>query len=316
MMRRPPTLHWEAVEEMVDGILARRIYTNHGPLAQALEHAAADRHGARHAIAVTNPVIGLTMMLEAAGAPGTILVSALAPRRCLQAISCTGATPEFCDVDDLFHWRSRPTAAHGRPGGAILLAPEYDGSDAAFAASAAACGLVCIVDGTTLPRAHPALAILPGLRDGPSSACILADDDGFAARLRNIRSSYGAGPPVPVRRTANGRLSEVQAGLALLQSINPVRPCFDALPPQLNGRPNRRFGPAMAVIMDGAAEREAALAALLSEGHPAYRPSALPEGARSCRNAADFAARAILLKTATPTDSRPRSAFQAPAMAG
>ncbi len=316
-MRRPPaSLHWQAVEEMIDGILARRVYTNHGPLAQALEHAAADRHEARHAIAVTNPVIGLTMMLEAAGAPGPVLVSALAPPRCLQAISCTGSTPEFCDVDDLFCWRSLPAAARGQSAGAILLAPEYDGADAAFAASAAACGLACIVDGTTLPRAHPALAILPGLRDGPSSACILADDDGFAARLRNVRSSYGAGPPVPVRRTANGRLSEVQAGLALLQSIDPVRPCLEAVPPQLSGRPNRRFGPAMAVIMESAAERETVLAALLSEAHPACRPSALPEGARSCRNAADFAARAILLTMAAPTEARLRNALNAPAMAG
>jgi dTDP-4-amino-4,6-dideoxygalactose transaminase len=46
--------------------------------------------------------------------------------------------------------------------------------------------------------------------------CISTDDDELAARLRNIRSSYGAGHSVHVRRTANGRMSEAQAAIALL----------------------------------------------------------------------------------------------------
>ncbi|MBV9523972.1 MAG: DegT/DnrJ/EryC1/StrS family aminotransferase, partial [Alphaproteobacteria bacterium] len=46
--------------------------------------------------------------------------------------------------------------------------------------------------------------------------CITTGDDDLAARLRNIRSSYGAGRPVSVVRTANGRMSEAQAALALL----------------------------------------------------------------------------------------------------
>jgi dTDP-4-amino-4,6-dideoxygalactose transaminase len=46
--------------------------------------------------------------------------------------------------------------------------------------------------------------------------CVCTIDGGLAARLRNIRSSYGAGVPVHVRRTANGRMSEAQAAIALL----------------------------------------------------------------------------------------------------
>jgi dTDP-4-amino-4,6-dideoxygalactose transaminase len=46
--------------------------------------------------------------------------------------------------------------------------------------------------------------------------CIATNDDDLAARLRNIRSSYGAGTPVPVPITANGRFSEAQAAIALM----------------------------------------------------------------------------------------------------
>ena len=46
--------------------------------------------------------------------------------------------------------------------------------------------------------------------------CITTDDDDLAARMRNIRSSYGAGPPVSVPITTNGRFSEAQAALGLL----------------------------------------------------------------------------------------------------
>jgi dTDP-4-amino-4,6-dideoxygalactose transaminase len=46
--------------------------------------------------------------------------------------------------------------------------------------------------------------------------CLCTNDDVLAARLRNIRSSYGAGKPVPVVKTSNGRMSEAQAAIALL----------------------------------------------------------------------------------------------------
>ena len=46
--------------------------------------------------------------------------------------------------------------------------------------------------------------------------CLTTDDAELAKRLRNIRSSYGAGPPVPVAKTSNGRMSEAQAAIGLM----------------------------------------------------------------------------------------------------
>jgi dTDP-4-amino-4,6-dideoxygalactose transaminase len=47
-------------------------------------------------------------------------------------------------------------------------------------------------------------------------AVICTDDDDLAAHIRNIRSNYGMGRPVPVGKTGNGRLSEAQAAIALM----------------------------------------------------------------------------------------------------
>jgi dTDP-4-amino-4,6-dideoxygalactose transaminase len=44
---------------------------------------------------------------------------------------------------------------------------------------------------------------------------VCTDSDDLAAHVRNTRSSYGMGPPVPVSKTGNGRMSEAQAALAL-----------------------------------------------------------------------------------------------------
>ena len=46
--------------------------------------------------------------------------------------------------------------------------------------------------------------------------CVCTNDDQLAARLRNIRSSYGAGRPVIIPLTGNGRMSEAQAAMALM----------------------------------------------------------------------------------------------------
>jgi dTDP-4-amino-4,6-dideoxygalactose transaminase len=53
------------------------------------------------------------------------------------------------------------------------------------------------------------------LISGGDGACVCTNNDLTAAKLRNIRSSYGSGPAVPIPYTGNGRMSEIQAGLIL-----------------------------------------------------------------------------------------------------
>jgi dTDP-4-amino-4,6-dideoxygalactose transaminase len=77
----------------------------------------------------------------------------------------------------------------------------------------------CVVDGVSVGNfgsaevfSFHATKILSATEGG----CVCTNDDDLAARLRNIRSSYGAGKPVNVVKTANGRMSEAQAAIALL----------------------------------------------------------------------------------------------------
>ena len=193
---------WGVVERALNGMLERRWYTNHGPMAQALEARAAQVFEVRHAVAVANPTIGLAMLLEAlamleALGRRAVLVPPGARARCYQAVQWVGLEAVTAMGPDVF---------------AVLCSPaDTDQHWAGVAASGKAAFLTDGLGG----HLGPALVDLPAWGDDAGVACVTTDDDGLAGRLRNIRSSYGAGPPVAVVRTVNGRVSEIQAAMAL-----------------------------------------------------------------------------------------------------
>lgn len=305
---------WPQVEAMLDGILARRYYTNHGPLAQELEARLAEAHTVRHAVTVTNPAIALIMAVEALGLRGAVAVSALAPRGSAQAVAWAGLAPLFCDVDAAAFGLTAATAgARLTPETSAILAGPADGRRE-LAALAVARGLAFIAEGAPVAGHEVGLLALPGLGDDAGAACLLTDDGALAARLRNIRSSYGAGHPVPVVRTANGRLSEVQAAMSLLSLETAEAAAAHAvavLAAYRVGLPGLSVldrGGAAAVILPfrkqearhddagmGAVCQTGALARLRGAGWPARAPSPLHAGAAGCINAAAFVARAVLL---------------------
>ena len=296
---------WDRVEAMLDGILARRYYTNHGPLAQALEARVAGLRGVAHAIAVTNPSIALVMLIEALGLAGSVALPALAPRRCAQSVAWAGLQPRFCDVSPMGGMTAATARAGIGPDTSVILT-VCDGGEAGqdnagdeVAALAAGRGLAFVRDEAFGEgRGGIGLMTLPGQGDDAGAACILTGDAGLAARLRNIRSSYGAGRPVPVARTANGRLSEAQAAMALL-SLETAEAAAahaarlrDIYRNGLSGMQVASHGGAVAVIMEW---RNAALARLRGAGWPARVPDALDPRAADCRGAAEFVAHAVLL---------------------
>ncbi|GAC1346244.1 MAG: hypothetical protein NVSMB18_27900 [Acetobacteraceae bacterium] len=217
--------NWDQVAGALEGVLERRWYTNHGPKAQALELWCESRFAFRHAIAVTNPSIGLILLAEAQGLSGQVLLSISAPRFCAQALRWAGLQAEFVG-------RGPPDLAPPHAASALIATADIDTS--AAASWAAACGLAFFQIGTWT-KPGPALIELPSIADDAGLACVLTDDDGLAARLRNIRSSYGAGAPVTVARTVNGRASEVQAAIALMLLEEHG---FDALPCPLSRAPD------------------------------------------------------------------------------
>lgn len=224
---------WEDYEATFRELFERQYYTNHGPLVQRLEARLAETMQVRHAICVTNATIGLVMAVEALQLRGKVIVPSFTFIASAQCLSWTGLEPVFCDVDPVTH-QLDPVAVEK------LIDPEVtgilavnlwgDACDAeALQAVADRHGLQLFFDsahamgcsvGTRPIGGFGALEVFSfhatKVFSSAEGGCITTNDDALAARLRNIRSSYGAGKPVEVVKTSNGRMSEAQAAVGLL----------------------------------------------------------------------------------------------------
>lgn len=224
---------WNRYESAMHELFSRQYYTNHGPITQRLEHRLQVLLGVRNAICVTNSTIGLIIAAEAMELSGKVIVPGVSRIAGPLSLRWCGLEPVFCDVDLRTHHTTIAQLEEAmRPGVSAVLGVHLGGSAADSGAiddwataqgiksywdSAQALG--CAVGGRLLGcfgslevfSFHAAEIVSAG--DG---GFITTNDDALAARLRNIRSSYGAGPPAPVVRTANGRFSELQAAIAML----------------------------------------------------------------------------------------------------
>ena len=224
---------WERYEAAFRGIFGRGWYTNQGPLTQQLEQRLQQFLGVKHAICVSNATIGLMMLPDAMGLTGKVILPSFTFAAAAQALSWAGLQPVFCDVDLDTHQidveRIGPlvdehvSAIMGVNlwGGACDIAALGALADAEgvqlFFDSAHAFG--CAVGGARIGgfgRAEVFSFHATKVMSATEGGCICTNDDELAARLRNIRSSYGAGEPVAVVKTANGRMSEAQAAVALM----------------------------------------------------------------------------------------------------
>lgn len=229
-------LFWPSQDEyraMFHDIFERQYYTNHGPLAQALEQALAERLQVRHAICVTNEFIGLAMLAQALDLAGPVLMPAHASIKTVQSLDWAQVQPVFCDVNPETGMLDAQRAApwlEKHAIGAILgvnawggacdlpgLTQLARGADIPFYLDSSQ-GFGSLVDGTPLGGFGHAEVLsfhADHILNAGEGGVICTQDDALAARIRNIRSNYGMGPSVPVKKTGNGRLSEAQAALAL-----------------------------------------------------------------------------------------------------
>lgn len=226
----------ERYESAFRDIFTRQYYTNQGPLASRLEERLSAFHGVRHAVCVTNATIGLIMAAEAMGLHGRVIVPALASVSVLQSLTWAGLEPLFSDVDSRTHQIDADYTAdllnQGHSDIAAILAVNQWGSvcdTATLRDLARQFGVRLYFDSV-----HAFANIVNGapiggqgdievfslhsgqIMGGAEGSFLCTNDDSLAGRLRNIRSSYGAGIPVTVSKTSNGRLSEAQAALGLM----------------------------------------------------------------------------------------------------
>lgn len=225
--------NWSEYQVLFRDIFERQYYTNHGPLAQRLEAALAERLGVRHAILVTNEYLGLVLACQALGLAGPVLVSGLSPLATVQPLGWSGGHPVFCDVDpnsgliNVCQIESMLAAEQARA--VLAINPWGDAVDVERLETVclrygvpllfdSSQGLFSEVGGRPLGGFGQAEVFslhatqILGAEEG---GVVCTQSDELAAVMRNMRSSYGMGCPIPGLRTINGRMSEAQAALGL-----------------------------------------------------------------------------------------------------
>jgi dTDP-4-amino-4,6-dideoxygalactose transaminase len=233
-------------------------FTNHGPLAKEFEASLAEYLGVAHVVLCTNESLGMCMALKGMQVQGNVLVPALGMPELVESVVWAGHEPVFCDVDADTHQISPSTleaAATEGAGAVVILEIWGNRCDAdALVQAAERCGLQTLFyapdsfgsarQGKRITRPDRATLFSfqsARLLSTMEGGCLATDDAHFAAVLRNIRSSYGAGEPTPVPVTANGRFSELQAGLGLwgleqvVASVEHNRALADAYGKALSG---------------------------------------------------------------------------------
>lgn len=222
-------------EDAMRGIFERRYYTNQGPLARAFEERLQSMLSVKHAICVTNATIGLMMASEALGIDGRVIVPAVGNTTLANALRWCRVETVFADVDmadgQLDVDAVEASIAENGNVKALIGANSWGDTCNAPALVGLAReyrlpvmfdsshGFGCVVAGQPVGTFGDVEVLSFDAADivnAAGGACVATNDDDLAARLRNIRSSYGAGKPVSVVKTSNGRMSEAQAALGLL----------------------------------------------------------------------------------------------------
>jgi dTDP-4-amino-4,6-dideoxygalactose transaminase len=225
---------WEHFENAFRDIFTRRYYTNHGPLTQELENRLAEFFGVRHVVTVTNGTIALMLAAKALNLTGKIILPAFTFPATVQSLTWAKIEPLFCDVDPLTHMLTPE-----------LVAPLLNEQDVSAVLPVHLWGNLCnteVIEDLAQEKGIPVYydashafgCTHKGRRAGSNGilecfsfhstnvfntaegGCVCVDDDEIAERLRNLRSSYGRRKSLEISINANGRFSEAQAAMGLL----------------------------------------------------------------------------------------------------
>jgi dTDP-4-amino-4,6-dideoxygalactose transaminase len=224
---------WPRYEAAFRGIFERQYYTEYGPLNQALEQQLQQFLGVKHAICVTNETVGLMMLAGAMGLTGKVILSGYATEASVQSLSWAGLQPVFCDLNPATHQidPNQTASLIDKDVSAILGVHRWGGACDVHTLSKlavahniqlyfdAAHAFGCAVDGVRIGnfgRAEVFSFHQNNILNAGEGGCISTNDDELAASLRTMRSTAGAGKPVEVNMTVNGRMSEAQCAIALM----------------------------------------------------------------------------------------------------
>lgn len=117
---RPPAPPLDRVVRRLEPSYERGLLTN-GPLVRELEEAAADRLGARHAVAVASCTAGLMLVLRALEPAGPVLIAGFTFSATAHAVAWVGREPVFAECEpDTFQIDVHDARARADGIGAVL----------------------------------------------------------------------------------------------------------------------------------------------------------------------------------------------------
>ncbi|NWK77244.1 aminotransferase class I/II-fold pyridoxal phosphate-dependent enzyme [Aquitalea sp. LB_tupeE] len=224
---------WSDYAAEMRGIFDRGYYTNHGPLIEQFESELSAYLGVKHAICVTNATIGLMLAAVALELEGKVIMPSFTFVATGQSLLWNGLTPVFCDsnpvdgqmqiehLESLIDEDTSAILGVNLWGGVAdiqameQLAIKYGLHlyfDSAHGFGSRIAGRTLGANGELEVFSFHATKVMSTAEGG----CITTNDDFVAARVRSMRSSYGIGTQVKVPVTCNGRFSEAQAAIGLL----------------------------------------------------------------------------------------------------
>jgi dTDP-4-amino-4,6-dideoxygalactose transaminase len=227
---------WEKVANAFRGIFERRYFANHGPLVRELSYKFAEFVGAKHAVCVANGTVAFTVLAKALDLTGEIIVPAYMHPSTAHALTWANLTPVLCDVDKNTQMITPETIdphLTSRTSGILAVhlwgqacIPEvlqsYASSrrltilfDARHSAGCSSNSQRIGNYGAGEVFSFHASKILNGAEGG----CITTNDSSLADKIRTIRNFHPSETFAQVTLRINGKMSEAQAGLALL-SLN------------------------------------------------------------------------------------------------
>lgn len=227
---------WDEFQKMVEGIWERQYYTNHGPLVVDLENRLSKQLDVKHAVCMTNSSIALMIAIKALNVNKKVIIPSFSHINIAQSVKWAGVEFELCNVkkDSIAIDTEEILKVIDDDAELIMAINNYGIANNIEVlekiANQKKTKLLFVSDSffgekykgrkfgnfgdLEIFSFHESQMI-----NGADGACVCTSDDTLAARLRNIRSSYGAAKQVPIPYTGNGRMSEIQAGLTLL-SLN------------------------------------------------------------------------------------------------
>ncbi|MGB5261377.1 MAG: DegT/DnrJ/EryC1/StrS family aminotransferase [Gammaproteobacteria bacterium] len=222
----------DALADLLRRIYKNKYYTNHGPLAVEFESSLSSYLNVRNAVVSTNATLALLMTLIALDVKGTVVVPSLCSPGVVEAVIWAGLTPVFCDIDKVTgHMTAETVKDVIDEDTGIIIATSLWGNVCEIGDlvgiygraglkiihyAEGAFGLV--VNGEILGCDSEAAIFSfdsANILSTSGGGCMATNNELLARKVRNIRSSYGAGAPEKVPVTANGRFSEYQAALGL-----------------------------------------------------------------------------------------------------